>query len=68
MLDKQVNHSIAFFDVFISGVGNRNLTLQIYEKSTYTGLLSNIKSFTSLPHKVSLSKCLIDRSFEMCNN
>ena len=31
MLDKQVNHSIAFFDVFISGVDNRNLTLQIYE-------------------------------------
>ena len=68
MLDKQVNHSIAFFDVFISGVDNRNLTHQTYEKSTYTGLLSNIKSFTLLPHKVSLSKCLIDRSFEMCNN
>ena len=26
-LEKQVNHSIAFLDVFISGIDNQNLTL-----------------------------------------
>ena len=38
-IEKQNNHSIAFFDVFISGINNQSLTLQTYHKSTYTGLL-----------------------------
>ena len=37
-IEKQSNHSIAFLDVFISGINNQNLTLQTYHKSTYTGL------------------------------
>ena len=66
--EKQTNHSIAFLDVFISGINNQNLTLQTYHKSTYTGLLLNFKSFTSFSYKISLIKCLIDRSFKICNN
>ena len=38
-IKKQVNYSIAFLDVFISGMDNQNLTLQTCQKSTYTGLL-----------------------------
>ena len=34
-IEKQVSHSIAFLDVFISGINNKNLTLQTY-KSIYT--------------------------------
>ena len=60
-VDKQNNHSIAFLDVFISGINNQNLTLQTYHKSTYTGLLLNFKGFTSFSYKISLIKCLIDR-------
>ena len=41
--EKQINHSTAFLDVFISGINNQNLTLQTYHKSTYTGLLLNFK-------------------------
>ena len=67
-MEKQINHSIAFLDVFISGINNQNLTLQTYHKSTYTGLLLNFKSFTSFSYKISLIKCLIDRSFKICNN
>ena len=33
-IEKQTNHSIAFLDVFISGINNQNLTLQTYHKST----------------------------------
>ena len=66
--EKQNNHSIAFLDVFISGINNQNLTLQIFYKSTYTGILLNFKSFTSFSYKISLIKCLIDRSFKICNN
>ena len=46
--ENQVNHSIAFLDVFVSDINNQNLTLQTYHKSTYTRLLLNFKSFTSL--------------------
>ena len=67
-IEKQNNHSIAFLDVFISGINNQNLTLQTYHKSTYTGLLLNFKSFTPFSYKISLIKCLIDRSFKICNN
>ena len=37
-IEKQINHSTAFLDLFISGINNQNLTLQTYHKSTYTGL------------------------------
>ena len=67
-IEKHINHSIAFLDVFISGINNQNLTFQTYHKSTYSGLLLNFKSFTSFSYKISLIKCLIDRSFKICNN
>ena len=67
-IEKQNNHSIAFLDVFFSGINNQNLTLQTYYKSTYTGLLLNFKSFTSFSYKISLIKCQIDRLFKICNN
>ena len=65
---KQNNHSIAFLDVFISGINNQNLTLQKYHKLTYTGLLLNFKSFKSFSYKINLIKYLKDRSFKICNN
>ena len=45
-IEKQINHSITFLDIFISGINNQNLTLPVYHKSGYTGLLLNFKSFT----------------------
>ena len=51
-MEKQINDSVAFLDVFISGINNQNLTLQTYHKSTYTGLLLNFKSFTSFSFKI----------------
>ena len=43
-IEKQINHSIAFPDVFLSVINNENLALQTCYKSTYTGLF--LKSFT----------------------
>ena len=67
-MEKQINYYIAFFDVFISGINNQNLTLQIDHKLTYAGLLLNFKSFISFSYKISLIKCFTDRSFKICNN
>ena len=44
---------------------SQNLTLKTYHKLTYTGLLLNLKSFTSFSYKI---KCLTDKSFKICNN
>ena len=44
-IEKQINCSIAFLDVFISGTNNQNLTLQTYHKSTYLGLLRVLHHF-----------------------
>ena len=33
--EKEVNHSVVFFVVFIPGINHQNLTLQTYHKSTY---------------------------------
>ena len=37
-VEKKINDSVAFLDVFISVINNQNRTLQTYHKSTYTGL------------------------------
>ena len=67
-IEKQINHSIAFLYVFISGINNQNLTLEKCDKLTDTGLLLNYKSFTSFSYEISVIKCLRDRSFKICNN
>ena len=67
-IEKIINYSIGLLDVFVSGMDNQNLTLQTYHKLTTTGLLLNFKSFTWFSYKISLIKCLIDRSFKICNN
>ena len=33
-IEKKINHSITFLDVFISGINNQNLTFQTYHKLT----------------------------------
>ena len=39
-----------------------------FQISTYTVLFLNFKSFTLFSYKISLIKCLIDRSFKICND
>ena len=64
-IEKQISHSIAFLNVFISGINDQNRTLQAYHKLTYAELLLSFKSFTSFSY---LIKCLIDSSFKSRNN
>ena len=67
-VEKQINRSIAFLDVLISGINNQNLTIKTYQKLSYTGLLLNFKSFTSFSYKIRLIKYLIHGSFKIYNN
>ena len=47
VIEKQTNHSIAFFGAFTLGVHSQSLTLQTYQKLTYAGLLLDFQSFPS---------------------
>ena len=47
-IEKQINHSIAFFGAFTSGVHSQSLRLQTYQKLTYTGPLLNFRFFIIL--------------------
>ena len=67
-IEKQVDHSITFLDVIISGIDIQNLTLQKDKKLTCAGLVLNFKSLTLFSYKTKLIKCLIDRSFKIYNN
>ena len=67
-IEKQINYSIAFLDIFISGINNQNLTLQTYHKSTYIGFLLHFKSLALFSYEISLIKCLTNRSFKICSN
>ena len=60
-MEKQINHFIAFLDIFISGINNQNLTFQTNSKSTYPGLVLNFQSFTLFSYQLGLIKCLMDR-------
>ena len=64
--NKLTNPSL--FSMYSFQVSIIKISLQTYNKSTYRGLLLNFKSFASFLHKISLIKCLIDRSFKICNN
>ena len=63
-IEKQINHSITFLDVFISGIDHQIITLH---KSIYTGVPVHLKSFTLFSYKISLIKYLIVRSFKIWN-
>ena len=56
MTEKQVNHSITFLDVFISGINSQNLTLQTYQKLTYTRFPLNFKTFILFLYKIGLDR------------
>ena len=64
-IEKQINHSIPFLHVFISGINNQTLTLVTYHKSTYTGFLLNFWSSSSFSYKISSIKFMIDRSLKI---
>ena len=48
-IETQDSHSVAFLDVFISGINNQNLKLQIYQESASVSLLLRFISFISFP-------------------
>ena len=49
-MEKQVNHKLPFLDVLIDNHDPSCSLTRVYRKKTFTGLLTNYFSFTSLRH------------------
>ena len=67
-LEKEINNSLSFLDVKINKLMDNSCITSIHRKKTYTGLLTNFNSFTSLSYKVGLIRTLIDRAFKINNS
>ena len=61
-IKKEKNNQLPFFDILNDCSSNKFVT-KVYRKPTYTGLLTNCNSFTSLNYKNALIKTLIGQKF-----
>ena len=56
---------LPFLDIFIKNQGE--LVTSVYQKKTYTGLLTNFKSFVPYSYKLKLINTLVDRIYKINN-
>ena len=54
-------------DVFIEK-RNQSFISSVYRKKTNIGLYTNWKSFIPFKYKINIIKCLIDRTYKICNS
>jgi len=66
-MEKEVNKSINFLDVKISRENDNSISTSTYRKPTFTGVMLNWNSLTSIKYKKGLISCLLDRSFKICS-
>ena len=67
MFTKELNvdGKLPFLDVLVD---NKNtFTTSVYHKPTFTGLLTNFRSFISLGYKIRLIKTFLDRIYKINN-
>ena len=66
-MEKEANYTLAFLDVFINNKDPTNLITSVYRKKTFTGLFTNLFSFTSISYKHGLIRTLLDRAYKINN-
>ena len=66
-MEKEANNTLAFLDVFINNKDPTNLVTSVYRKKTFTGLLTNFFSFSSISYKLGLIRTLFDRAYKINN-
>ena len=58
---------LPFLDINIKKDGNGKFLTNVYRKPTFTGLLTNFKSFVPFSYKLALIKTLVHRVYEICS-
>ena len=66
-MEKEVNGSINFLDVKITRNSDNSISTSTYRKPTFTGVMLNWKSLTSIKYKKGLISFLLDRSNKICS-
>jgi hypothetical protein len=67
-IEKEANNEINFLDVKIKRELDGTITTSTYRKPTFTGVMLNWNSLTSIKYKKGLIGCLLDRSYKICSN
>ena len=66
--EKEEQNTLPFLDVQIVKLDNGKFETSVYRKPTFTGLLTNFKSFTPFSYKIALIKTLIHRIYHICSS
>ena len=67
-MEKEADRKLSFLDVLVAKQTGNSFTTSIYRKTTCTGLLTHLFSFTAFSCKTGLIKTLFDRTFKIYNN
>ena len=67
-MEKEINKSINFLDVKIRIENDNSISTSTYHKPTFTGVMLNWNSLTSMKYKKGLISCLLDRSSKICSS
>ena len=60
-----MNKTLSCLDVRIDNKIPSGLITSVYRKPTFTGLLTNVFSFTSFSYKLGLKRTLLDRAYKI---
>ena len=66
-MEKEANNTLAFLDFFTYNKDPTNLIASVYRKKTFSGLLTNFFSFTSISYKLGLNRTLFVRAYKTNN-
>ena len=67
-MEKEEKNSLNFLDVKIRRNKDLSISTSTYRKPTFTGVMLNWNSLTSIKYKIGLISCLLDRSFKICSS
>ena len=67
-MEKESKNQINFLDITIKRKFDLKLETLTYRKPTFTGVMLNWNSLTSIKYKTGLIRCLLDRSYKICSS
>ena len=67
-MEKEISNKINFLDITIKRKSDLTFETSTYRKPTFTGVMLNWNSLTSIKYKTGLIRCLLDRSYKICSS
>ena len=67
-MEKEISNKINFLDITIKRKSDLTFETSTYRKPTFTGVMLNWNSLTSIKYKTGLIRCLPDHSYKICSS